>query len=258
MYLNKQEIQDLYESTILIQDKIIQSVRIKNKFDEKRSIFYKKIKKSISLDSVDQDSIKSLIIIYNQENKFFEILKKGINDIQKVEGRFKIFARETGILKSFYGFFHKKQQTLDIQSITIIKYSYKLVKKYSIDSQKEFNKSYNYFLCQYSILKEIQNKPYDIKQVLKFVELYESEDRTIKKFYTSGLNDKILRLIHMVNPRQAATLVLMMNLPASGLVTPATIPYFGIQFAVVLGILSEIIKLMIIAPYTYHIVKKVK
>lgn len=254
MAMTREEINEIYESIKEMREKVIQAVKIKNKFDERRASLVNELKESLNHGVVDHRIIKSLLITYKREESFFKILEKGIKNIHKFRNEVDVLARQAGILKSISSFFRRKKQRTTLQSSAFVKYAYKITKKYSNKSEEEFNKVYSYFLEQYNLLKQIK-KPANRQILTNFIELCENENLITKEFYKTKLNDRMMKIIYKVSPKQAAVLMIMLNLPASGQIIPFGTPFFGIQFAIILGVLAEVVKWIGVVGYSYYLAK---
>jgi len=163
---------------------------------------------------------------------------------------------DIGVLRHVWGVIRREKTNLNLQSITLLKYVSKKTKKYLRRMNIEFKRVVNHFLIQFAILKKIKQGSQDPNLVSNFIKEYDSEVKSIKKFYRTGINDLLMRLINKINPKQAVILWGLTNLPASAQIAPISALYFSIQYALILGIFSEIIKWCLVGGYSLYLYKK--
>ncbi len=128
---------------------------------------------------------------------------------------------------------------------------------YDITRKAKFSKYFNallHFQKPEYRLQEIAIVKYSHKKI-KFLVKAAKHHRPQKAFKFT-VNDRIYDLISRISPWQAAILFLLTQIPASGHLIPLTIYWVGLPTAIIIGVLSEILKWSLIGIYSRYLYRK--
>jgi hypothetical protein len=248
MTFNKQDVDALYAGCIEMSEKIEQAVRIKYACDVRRADQVARIKS----DPHNPALVDDLLNLYSRESNFFDILERGINRMEEFYRESKPLAEQAGFMKNIFGLV-KGRARFTCKEAYVASMAYDLIGKQMKSSKKQFRKIKIAFFDQFDSLKKIKAEKTDITF---FLSRYEAELAIVNRHKTRRLMIKLMGVLQKLNPRRAAVLIGLLNLPGSLYVTPLTAPHFGMETAVTLGLLSEVVKWGSVVAFSYYAVKQ--
>jgi len=121
----------------------------------------------------------------------------------------------------------------------------------------EFEKVRGQFLHQFRILKRIRNSSLDQNLINNFIEEYDAEVKSIKKFYRKGINDLLIKIMRKISPKEAAKIIGMeWIIPGPTVTSPTAIFLFGTQYGAIMAIILAVIKYLSLGGYTTYVYKR--
>jgi len=249
----KINIQVLSRDVDFMQKKIIQVIRIKSKLDQRREKYISLLRTSGEFP--DQEVLQKLWNTYNKEERLLGIIRKGIKNVENYEINLREILVDVGVLKHVWTKFRKKETDFTLKSIVILKYAFKKTRKYLNLMNSEFNRVEKLFLRQHQLLELIMDGRKD--EIIVFIEEYDREIKTIKKFYKTGVNDVLIKVIRRMSPEKAAVIISMNLILPGPIDAPAiSISLFGVQYGLILSTMIVILKYLSIAGYTAYSLRK--
>jgi hypothetical protein len=250
------QINEIYGAVEYTQKKIIQFGRIKQGLDVRRDKYIS----SLRADSFEDKSetIKLLYDNYLKQISLLKIAEKGLAKLEALEQSAGSVAKKAGFIGYFGNIVKLKAPDAAFAKIPVMSYAFKKIKKFILLSKKEYTRINDSINSQFKIIRKMVESPHDLKLKKELIELYDSETKGIKDFYSKRLNDKVYKIVNTLSPGKAAILVGLFNLPASGQVIPVTMPFVGVYTAILLGVLSETLKWGLFSGYLMYANKKNK
>jgi hypothetical protein len=245
----KIRIRQLSEDLETMQEKVVQTIRIKAKLEELKEGYIQ-----ILRTSPNQETLQKLWNTYNKEKRLLEIVRGGIINVQKYEAELREILVDVGVLQHFWTIFKRRETNFTLQSVVVLRAAFRKTRKYIKAMNKEFERVNRHFQIQYQLLEKIRAG--QTEQTPNLIAEYDREVKSIKKFYRTGINDKLIVVINKIRPKDAAVIIGMNLVPGTAWVSPASCYYFGAQYGMIFAIMIGILKFSSIGGYSAYALRK--